>query len=114
MSKWESSLFAVYVDKKDRARTKARKTATRKLLLAPHDVGMHAPDAMTEQAIYFSSRPFEEQSRWIALHMHLLAFDTLAAHILPQTLRSAPVPQYRKVFLPPKVVSVSLRLSNVE
>lgn len=111
VSTWEASLFSTYLENaKDRALIRARKTATRKLLLARGDVGMHKADEIANQAVYFSGRPHDEQARWISMHLHFLSFDMIAAHILPQSLRTAPVRQYQKVFLPRKVVRVSHQL----
>ena len=65
---------------------------------------------MTEQAEYFAQTQEDSRMKWQAAFIMFIAFDFVAATLLPMAVRTAPLtresPQYRKVLLQPKVVQV--------
>lgn len=108
---WESAVFGQKLQgKKNQNNIRTRATLTRKLLLAPGDVGMHGPSEMAAQAKYFSSQQFQTQSRFLSAYINFIAFDMVAAHILPPANRDlvndVQTVHHEKVLLPQRVVNV--------
>ena len=68
---------------------------------------MHEPGAIAEQALWFNRQLGDVQMRWVSAHIELIAFDMIAMHYLPQSVRSQPVvAPTRGPALPVKVVVV--------
>ncbi|KZV61101.1 hypothetical protein PENSPDRAFT_671229 [Peniophora sp. CONT] len=78
---WEKSLFC-----NAGQNPRGQATMVRKLHLAIGEQPLHEPLALAQQAEYFGKQQRDQLSRWISVFSPFLAFDFVAAHMIPRSV----------------------------